>query len=86
MAQILPFITGVSARKQQSSSSGVAYEIARKVRVRYARLQAEERAEREIKRQELNLRLVVLVTKHTRGGQEKYCIFCTCQDFRWKFS
>lgn len=40
--------------------------------------------EQKMKCQELNvmvLVLVVLVTRHTMG-QEKYCMICTCQDFR----
>lgn len=61
MVLLLPFTTSARASFCRTAALGVACEIARKVRMRYVRLQAKERVGREIKPQELNLRLVVLV-------------------------
>lgn len=61
MVQLLPFTTGACASFCRAAALGVSREIARKVRMRYVGLQAKERVGREIKPQELKLRLVVLV-------------------------
>lgn len=66
MVQLLLFITSASASFCRAAALEVACETARKVRMRYVRLRTEESVGREIKRQELNPRLVVLVTKHAR--------------------
>lgn len=47
--------------------------------MRYVRLRAKERVEREIKRREPNPRLVVPVTKQEEG--RKGGVFCTCWGF-----
>ena len=75
MVQLLPFITSASASFCRAAALGLAYEIARKVRMRYVWLQAEESVEREVKRRELNPRLVVLVTKHTRRVRRSTAYF-----------